>query len=90
MRNYAVLHIAADEARIFVTKERAPLMLCLECYRPEELQLLGNREEKRISSSFSSKRSMRKGSEDMELPLLHKGSVKRSKVDIMKDTLGMK
>lgn len=39
MRNYAVLHIVADESRIFRTKERAPIMLTLECYRPIELTL---------------------------------------------------
>lgn len=38
-RNYAVLHIAADESRIFKTKERAPLLLCIEVYRPIELSL---------------------------------------------------
>jgi hypothetical protein len=39
MRNYAVLHIVADESRIFKTKERAPVMLTLEVYRPIELSL---------------------------------------------------
>jgi hypothetical protein len=39
MRNFAVLHIAADESRIFKTKERAPVMLCFEVYRPVELSL---------------------------------------------------
>ena len=39
-RNYAVLHIAADESRIFKTKERAPVMLTLEVYRPIELSLM--------------------------------------------------
>ena len=37
MRNYAVLHIVAEEARIFRTKERAPLLLCIEVYRPTEV-----------------------------------------------------
>ena len=36
MRNYAVLSIAVDESRIFVTKERAPYRICLEVYRPAE------------------------------------------------------
>lgn len=40
IRNYAILHIVAEEAKIFQTKERAPLLLCLEAYRPEELTLL--------------------------------------------------
>ena len=39
MRNYVVLNIVVDEARIFKTKERAPTMLCIECYRPVELSL---------------------------------------------------
>lgn len=39
MRNYVVLNIVIDEARIFKTKERAPTMLCIECYRPVELSL---------------------------------------------------
>ena len=39
MRNYAVLHIVAEEAKIFKTKERCPLMLILECYRPTEIAL---------------------------------------------------
>ena len=36
-RNYAVLHIAALESRIFQTKSRALLLLCVEVYRPDEL-----------------------------------------------------
>lgn len=38
-RNYAVLHIVAEEAKIFKTKERCPLMLLIECYRPTEIAL---------------------------------------------------
>ena len=38
-RNYAVLHIVIDESRIFKTKERAPVMLTLEVFRPIELSL---------------------------------------------------
>lgn len=40
MRNYCVLHIVADESRIFKTKERAPTLLTLEVFRPIELTLL--------------------------------------------------
>lgn len=40
MRNYAVLSIVADESRIFKTKERAPVMLTIEVFRPIELTLL--------------------------------------------------
>ena len=39
MRNYAVLHIIAEESRIFKTKERCPLLLCIEVYRPTEIAL---------------------------------------------------
>lgn len=38
-RNYAVLHIVTEEAKIFRTKERCPLMLLIECYRPTEIAL---------------------------------------------------
>jgi len=38
-RNYAVLHIVNEEAKIFRTKERCPLMLLIECYRPTEIAL---------------------------------------------------
>lgn len=36
MRNYVVLHLRVMEAKVFVTKERAPYMVCLEVFRPEE------------------------------------------------------
>ena len=39
MRNYSVLHIVAEESRIFKTKERCPLLLCFEVYRPTEISL---------------------------------------------------
>jgi hypothetical protein len=40
IRNYAILHIVVEEAKVFQTKERAPLLLCLEAFRPEaELQM---------------------------------------------------
>jgi len=34
-----VLHIVAEESRIFKTKERCPLLLCIEVYRPTEIAL---------------------------------------------------
>lgn len=37
MRNYAVLHIVIEEAKVFQTKERAPLLLCIEAFRPDEM-----------------------------------------------------
>jgi len=39
-----VLRICVEETRLFVTKNRAPFLVCLEVYRPEEL-LIYNREE---------------------------------------------
>lgn len=36
MRNYVVLHIKAMESKIFVTKSRAPYLICVEVFRPEE------------------------------------------------------
>ena len=38
MRNYAILHIAVDESKVFQTKERAPLLLCFEAFRPDEMK----------------------------------------------------
>ena len=40
IRNYAILHIVTGEAKVFQTKERAPLLLCFEAFRPEEMILL--------------------------------------------------
>jgi len=39
MRNYAVLNIPVEEAKIFQTKERAPLLLCIEVFRPIEMTI---------------------------------------------------
>lgn len=39
MRNYAILNIAVDEVKVFQTKERAPLLLCIEVYRPLEVTI---------------------------------------------------
>lgn len=38
MRQFTVLQIVAEEARIFKTKERAPVLLCLEVCRPSQLR----------------------------------------------------
>jgi len=37
-----VLHIPPEEARIFQTKERAPIMLCMEIFRPDEMGVVVN------------------------------------------------
>ena len=36
IRNHTVLGIFEEESRIFVTRQRAPYMICVELYRPEE------------------------------------------------------
>lgn len=38
-RNNLVLNICIEETRMFLTKERAPFLICLEVCRPEELTL---------------------------------------------------
>jgi len=37
IRNYAILHIPSSECRVFQTKERAPYMITIEVFRPEEI-----------------------------------------------------
>lgn len=44
IRNYAILNIVAEEAKVFITKERAPLMLTFEMYRPTEITIDENLE----------------------------------------------
>lgn len=39
IRNYAVLHVPLSECRVFQTKMRAPFMIAVELYRPDELNL---------------------------------------------------
>jgi hypothetical protein len=39
IRNHAILSIRFEEARVFKTKERAPLLLVFEAYRPTEIFL---------------------------------------------------
>jgi len=43
IRNYAVLHIPPNECHVFQTKERAPFLICVELYRPDELQAYTDR-----------------------------------------------
>lgn len=40
IRNNCVLHIPPNEARVFQTKERCPILLCIEVYRPDEISLV--------------------------------------------------
>ena len=54
MRNYTILNIVVEEAKIFQTKERAPLLLCIEVFRPIEMTINEpTKLEKRSSSSAS-------------------------------------
>ena len=36
-RNYIVLRIAEEECRLFLTAEKAPYLICVETFMPEEL-----------------------------------------------------
>ena len=57
-------------------------MLCIECYRPEELQLLdsGSTHKRRRSNSFTKKtRKFSDGKNDMELPLVERRSMKKNR-----------
>jgi hypothetical protein len=56
MRNFAILHIVSDEAKIFTTKERAPVLLHFEAFRPEELMFSIGNPERPISSNTQKKR----------------------------------
>ena len=38
-RNYMVLNIAEQESRLFVTAEKAPYLICIEVFQPQELDL---------------------------------------------------
>ena len=38
LRNYTVLNIVTSESRLFLTKERAPYMIVLELFRPDEMK----------------------------------------------------
>lgn len=49
------MHIVTDEAKVFQTKERAPLLLCLEAYRPEELLLVSPQRPIRFKQSAGKK-----------------------------------
>lgn len=54
-RNYCVLHIPPEEARVFQTKERAPIMLAIEVFRPDEMAInLKEKKNKQILSRMMS------------------------------------
>jgi len=51
-RNYAVLHIPIDEVHVFQTKERAPYLICIEVYRPDELSDFIKKTKKKAKKSL--------------------------------------
>ena len=59
MRNYCVLHILPEEARVFQTKERAPIMLTIEVYRPDEMGLnMKQKQNKKSLKNLAKQREM--------------------------------
>ena len=65
MRNYVVLHIKVMEAKVFVTKERAPFLICIEVFRPEENKFKEKIEE--IDESTSSENTDSEDEVEVEL-----------------------
>lgn len=66
IRNYAILHIVADEAKIFVTKERAPVLLHFEAFRPEELMLLSVKPERPLKTKRQKNPNLFKSTTEIE------------------------
>ena len=54
-RNFCVLHIPPEEARVFQTKERAPIMLAIEVYRPDEMLRIVKKNKKHLKDLGSMK-----------------------------------
>ena len=50
-RNYAVLHIPISEIKIFQTKERSPYVICLEVYRPDELKIFVDQQDRELNQN---------------------------------------
>jgi hypothetical protein len=68
LRNYAVLHIPPEEVSVFQTKTRAPYMITIELYRPDEMSISSNAVgEQKIKSKIS--KTMRKNSRKESLDL---------------------
>lgn len=67
MRNYAVLHIVAEESRIFKTKERCPLLLCFEVYRPTEISLESIPSAISLQREMDANASSKRGSKNFEI-----------------------
>ena len=55
-RNYCVLNIVESESKLFLTNTRAPFLVCIEVYRPEEILITSqNRFEHLFGNTASSK-----------------------------------
>lgn len=74
MRHYAVLQIAYNESRIFVTKTKAPYMICVELFRPHEefMQMTPQRWFKRTSISNLIKRHEKEVSKRVTVKAVNK------------------
>jgi len=38
-RNFMILNIAYPESRLFITAEKAPFLICIEVFQPQELEM---------------------------------------------------
>ena len=38
-RNHIVLNICEQESRLFITAEKAPFLICVEVFQPQELEI---------------------------------------------------
>jgi hypothetical protein len=47
LRNYAVLNIVTSESRLFLTKTKAPFMITLELFRPDEIMTAAKEKEEK-------------------------------------------
>lgn len=76
LRNYAVLHIPPEEVSVFQTKTRAPYMITIELYRPDEMSISSNavgQQKRKSKISKTMRRNSRKESLDLsdyEEPLI--------------------
>lgn len=70
-RNYAVLNICEEESKLFFTKTRAPYLICLEIYRPEEILVTAQNKYRRLIT-FSNALPQYAAQNQSELPLTNR------------------
>lgn len=58
IRNYVIASIPVSEAKIFKTKERAPYMITIECFRLDELNYYLMNESIRVNMQISSEKEI--------------------------------